>query len=108
MHGRRREIDDWLRLIAPTALAVQATSNSALAITQDLRIASVHSKWPFSWEGFGLVTTIKPWIKAISSLLPRAFDSNYASLRTRVDTTGSTSCIMGSKHSKDRKGGERI
>jgi hypothetical protein len=36
--------------------------NSALAITQDLSIASVHSKWPFSWDGFGLVTAIKPSI----------------------------------------------
>ena len=33
-----------LPLIAPTALGLQATLNSALAITQDLRIASLHSK----------------------------------------------------------------
>ena len=37
-------LDDRLGLIAPTALGVQATLNSALAITQDLRIAFLHSK----------------------------------------------------------------
>ena len=37
-------LDDWLRLIAPTACGVQTTSNSALAIAKDLRIASLHSK----------------------------------------------------------------
>jgi hypothetical protein len=52
-------LHDGLGLIAPTALGVQATLNSALAITQDLSIASLHSKWPFSWDGFGLVTAIK-------------------------------------------------
>jgi hypothetical protein len=49
-------------LIAPATPRIQATLNSALAITQDLWIASVHSKWPFSWHGFGLVTAIKPRI----------------------------------------------
>jgi hypothetical protein len=53
---------DRLRLIAPATLGVQTTLNSALAITQDLRIASLHSKWPFFWDGFGLVTAIKPRI----------------------------------------------
>jgi hypothetical protein len=37
-----------LGLIAPPPLGIQATLNSLLAIAQDLRIASVHSKWPFS------------------------------------------------------------
>jgi hypothetical protein len=37
-------LQDRLRLVAPTALGVQTASNSALAITQDLRIASLHSK----------------------------------------------------------------
>ena len=55
-------LDDWLPLITPTAPGVQATSNSALAITQDPRIASLHTKWPFSWNGFGLVTAITPSI----------------------------------------------
>ena len=37
-------LHDRLRLIAPATLWVQATLNSALAIAQDLRIASLHSK----------------------------------------------------------------
>ena len=37
-------LHDRLRLIAPATLGVQATLNSALAITQDLRISSLHSK----------------------------------------------------------------
>ena len=37
-------LHDRLGLIAPATLGVQATLNSALAITQDLRIASLHSK----------------------------------------------------------------
>jgi hypothetical protein len=35
---------DRLGLIAPATPGVQATLNSALAITQDLRIAFLHSK----------------------------------------------------------------
>ena len=37
-------LHDRLRLIAPTTLGVQTALNSALAITQDLRIAFLHSK----------------------------------------------------------------
>ena len=37
-------LHDRLGLIAPATLGVQATLNSALAIAQDLRIASLHSK----------------------------------------------------------------
>ena len=55
-------LHDRLRLIAPPALGVQATLNSTLAITQDLRIAFPHSKWPFSLGGSGLSTAIKPRI----------------------------------------------
>jgi hypothetical protein len=55
-------LHDRLGLIAPATLRVQTTLNSQLAIAQDLRIASLHSKWPFSWDGFGLVTAIKPSI----------------------------------------------
>ncbi|MGA7882877.1 MAG: hypothetical protein WCD63_18610 [Terrimicrobiaceae bacterium] len=51
-----------LGLIAPSALGVQTTLNSALALAQDLSIASLHSKWPFSRDGFGFVTAIKPSI----------------------------------------------
>ena len=57
-------LHDRLGLIAPTALGVQATLNSALAITQDLRIASLHSKWPFSLGGFGLVTATNQGFRA--------------------------------------------
>jgi hypothetical protein len=51
-----------LRLIAPGALRIQPALNSALAIAQDLRITSLYSKWPFSLDGFGLITAIKPRI----------------------------------------------
>jgi hypothetical protein len=53
---------DRLRLMAPPTLGVQTTLNSALAIAQDLSIAFLHSKWPFSWDGLGFVTAIKPSI----------------------------------------------
>ena len=36
--------------------------SAALAIAQDLRITFLHSKWPFSLDGFGLITAIKPRI----------------------------------------------
>ncbi|MET0252597.1 MAG: hypothetical protein ABW214_00995 [Terrimicrobiaceae bacterium] len=55
-------LHDRLGLIAPATLRVQTTLNSALAITQDLTIASLHSKWLFFWDGFGFVTAIKPSI----------------------------------------------
>ena len=38
-----------LSLIAPAVPRVHATLNSALAITQDLRIASLHSKYLSPW-----------------------------------------------------------
>ena len=50
------------------------------------------------------LTAIPNSMKAATFKLYRKVDSR----KTRVDTTGSTSCTMGSKHSKDRKGGERI
>ena len=55
-------LHDRLGLIAPTALGVQATLNSTLAITQDLRIAFFTRNDLSLWDGFGLVTAIKPRI----------------------------------------------
>jgi hypothetical protein len=77
-------LHDRLGLIAPTTLWVQTALNSVLAIAQDLTIASLHSKYPFSWMVLVSSPPSNQAFKGISSLLLSSFDSTHASLGTRV------------------------
>jgi hypothetical protein len=72
-------LHDRLRLIAPATLWVQATLNSALAIAQDLRIASRNDL--SLWVALVLSPPSNQGFKGISSLCIVPFDSNHASLR---------------------------
>jgi hypothetical protein len=45
-------LEHWAKLVFPV-LGRQTLFDSALAITEDLRIASIHSKWPFVGCGCG-------------------------------------------------------
>jgi hypothetical protein len=73
-------LHDRLGLIAPTTLWVQTALNSVLAIAQDLTIASLHSKYPFSWMVLVSSPPSNQAFKGISSLLLSSFDSTHASL----------------------------
>ena len=75
---------DRLRLMAPTTLGVQTTLNSALAVAQDLSIASLHSKWPFSRMVLVSSPPSNQAFKAISSLLLSHPDSHHASLLVQL------------------------